>query len=60
MGSMLSNGPGVIRCTTVPASSSTISSIRTGIVYRSAEPVLVPETAAERFGTVDDVVYQLA
>jgi len=27
------------------------------IVYRSPEPVLVPETAAERFGTVDDVVF---
>ena len=27
------------------------------IVYRSPEPVLTPQTAAERFGTVDDVVF---
>jgi predicted GH43/DUF377 family glycosyl hydrolase len=27
------------------------------IVYRSPEPVLVPETRAERFGTVNDVVF---
>jgi len=27
------------------------------IVYRSPAPVLVPETTAERFGTVDDVVF---
>jgi predicted GH43/DUF377 family glycosyl hydrolase len=27
------------------------------IVYRSPEPVLVPETTAERFGTVDNVVF---
>jgi predicted GH43/DUF377 family glycosyl hydrolase len=27
------------------------------VVYRSPEPLLVPETAAERFGTVDDVVF---
>jgi predicted GH43/DUF377 family glycosyl hydrolase len=27
------------------------------VVYRSPEPILVPETAAERFGTVDDVVF---
>ena len=27
------------------------------VVYRSPEPVLVPETAAERFGTVNDVVF---
>jgi predicted GH43/DUF377 family glycosyl hydrolase len=27
------------------------------VVYRSPQPVLVPETTAERFGTVDDVVF---
>ena len=27
------------------------------VLYRSPEPVLVPETGAERFGTVDDVVF---
>jgi predicted GH43/DUF377 family glycosyl hydrolase len=27
------------------------------LVYRSPEAVLVPETTAERFGTVDDVVF---
>ena len=27
------------------------------IVYRSPDPVLVPETGAERFGTVDNVVF---
>jgi predicted GH43/DUF377 family glycosyl hydrolase len=27
------------------------------VVYRSPEPVLVPETVAERFGTVNDVVF---
>jgi predicted GH43/DUF377 family glycosyl hydrolase len=27
------------------------------VVYRSPEPVLVPETPAERFGTVNDVVF---
>lgn len=27
------------------------------VIYRSPRPLLVPETAAERFGTVDDVVF---
>ncbi len=45
------------RCVTAPASSSTIWSARTEILYRSPEPVLTPESKEERKGIVDNVVF---